>query len=220
MYNRKHFIENEVKIYTINTEEVEEEAIYQNHYNELSAKRRKKIDQLRFRKDKRLSLCAGILLDRGLMKYGLREKDVEIMTGENGKPYLMNHQEIHFNLSHSENMAMAVFAASPVGCDIEFIEDVNLKLAHRFFAPSEYNFIISQEGEEQKREAFYRLWTLKESFMKATGLGMKLPLKEVCFDLDDEIRISQGVNDNKYWFEEYEFEGYRGAVCCQKEGEA
>ena len=43
------------------------------------------------------------------------------------------------------------------------------------------------EDEHKRCEEFYRLWTLKESFMKVTGLGMKLPLDSFCFQLGERV---------------------------------
>ena len=87
---------------------------------------------------KRLSLGAGVLLERGLREYNICECDVKIKTGENGKPYLEEYPEIHFNLSHSGNMVFAVFSDREVGCDIEEIGKPQEKLEERFFLKDDY----------------------------------------------------------------------------------
>ena len=85
----------------------------------LSEARQEKIEKLRYAADRRLSLGAGLLLDQGLKRFGLRERTEAFGTVENGKPCLLHHPEIQFNLSHSGSMVMAAFASCPVGCDVE-----------------------------------------------------------------------------------------------------
>jgi len=208
---------NGVRLYTMNTEQLADDACFQECYSQLSAYRRAKIDRYRFIKDKRLSLGAGMLMDRGLREYGLKEADVTIGQQKNGKPYLPEHPHIHFNLSHSENMVLAVFAGAEVGCDIEYTKEADLKLAKRFFCPEEYEFLASLEGEE-RNSAFYRLWTLKESFLKATGMGMELPLNSFGFYLSDGIiKVRQSYDKLEYSFRQYSFGKYWAAVCIQNQ---
>ena len=59
--------------------------------NRLSAARQEKIERLRYEADKRLSLGAGLLLDQGLKRFGLREQTEVFGTVENGKPCLLWH---------------------------------------------------------------------------------------------------------------------------------
>jgi len=203
------------RLYTMNTEQLEDDAYFQECYIRLSAYRRAKIDRYRYMKDKRLSLGAGILLDTGLREYGLKEAEVTFGQKKNKKPYLPDHPHIHFNLSHSENMVLAVFADTEVGCDIEYTKEANLEIAKRFFCPEEYESLARLEGEEQN-SAFYQLWTLKESFIKAAGMGMELPLNSFGFYLSDGIiKVRQSYDKLEYSFRQYCFGRYWAAVCIQ-----
>jgi len=203
------------RLYTMNTEQLTDDACFQECYGKLSAYRRSKTDKLHFIKDKRLSLGAGILLDIGLREYGLREAEVKFGQKKNRKPFLPDHPRIHFNLSHSENMVLAVFAETEVGCDIEYTKEADLKIAKRFFCPEEYEFLARLEGEEQN-SAFYQLWTLKESFIKAAGMGMELPLNSFGFYLSDgSIKVRQSCDKLNYSFRQYSFGKYWAAVCVQ-----
>lgn len=206
-------------IYTINTEEFADEGYFRQCYNQLSASRREKADSYRFLADKKLSVGAGSLLDKGLRMHGLREAEVRIGYGDNGKPYLPDYPQIHFNLAHSGRMALAAFAETEVGCDIEEIKTASPKLAKRFFCPGEYAYIKGLEGESQDY-AFYRLWTLKESFLKATGMGLRLPLDafEFSFSQDGGVAIRQNYNQARYRFQEYDFGVYHAAICVQEPG--
>ncbi len=206
-----------MKLYTMNTEELSDEAYYRKCYDSLSVCRQQKIDSYRFPADRKLSMGAGLLLDRGLAEYGLREAEVRIVQGENGKPYLPDYPQIHYSLSHSGNMALAVFAGTEIGCDIEQVQAANLKLAQRFFCPREYAYIAERKGERQDY-AFCRLWTLKESFLKVTGMGMKLPLDSFEFELSEteqRITIHQTYDGHQYEFTEHDFGRYHAAICVQ-----
>lgn len=185
----------------------------------LSQGRRQKIGKFRHGKGKALSLGAGLLLDYGLSRYGLRERDVVIGYGEDKKPYLRDFPGIHFNLSHSGSLAMAVFADCEVGCDIEKVAVPDMRVAYRFFAAGEVEALKGVEGEKLT-EYFFRFWTLKESFLKVTGKGIRMPLDEFCIRLDPPVRAEQGGRSLGYGFAEYAYPGYRAALCIEKpEGE-
>lgn len=207
------------RLYWMNTQKLEDEACFLKYYEILSPACRKRVDSCLQMKDKRLSLATGILLDRGLAAYGLCERNAVVVYGENGKPRLPQYPHIHFNLSHSGSRAMAVFADVETGCDIEQMQKANLKLAQKFFTPKEYAYIAEQEEGEQQDETFCRLWTLKESFIKAVGDGPVLPLNsfEMTISPNGKIRISQTVDRASYYFEEYRLEGYFAAACFRCE---
>jgi len=204
-----------LRLYTMDTEKLTDDAYFRECYNQLSSARRAKIDRYHFRKDKMLSLGAGILLDKGLREYGLREAKVQFGLKKNGKPYLRDYPQIHFNLAHSEKMVLAVFADAEVGCDIEYTKEADLELAKRFFRPEEYAYLAGLEGEQQN-SAFFQLWTLKESFLKATGMGMELPLNAFGFYLSEgEIKVRQSYDTCVYDVRQYCFGRYWAAVCLQ-----
>lgn len=207
-----------LKLYTMDTNGLSDETYYKECYGSLSAGRREKIDRQRFPSDKRLSLGAGLLMDKGLREYGLCEAKVRILRGENGKPYLPDYPHIHFNLAHSGNMAMAVFAEAEVGCDIEKSRAADLRLAKRFFCPGEYGYLAGLEGREQDR-AFVRLWTLKESFLKVTGMGIRLPLDSFSFQISKDgtrVTVEQSYDHKSYRFFENDYGDCHAAVCIQE----
>ncbi len=174
-----------IKVFAMTTRQLEDPEAFERYYQERSKDRREKIDRIRMPQDKRLSLAAGILLDEGLRTYGLREAEVRVCKGEYGKPYFPDFPEIHFNLSHSGSIALAVFTDREAGCDIEYRKRTNEALARRFFCRKEADWMLAAPGEKEKEERFYRIWTLKESFLKATGQGLHLPLDSFCFMFRD-----------------------------------
>lgn len=196
-------------LYAINVQDFTDEKLFCEAYNYVNDFRKEKINRFRFPKDKYLSLGAGLLLE-----YALKKAEVpfgDIVIGDNGKPFFKDNR-VFFSVSHSEDIAICAVAPFEIGCDVEFKEPPNLEIANRFFSGEEYADIISSPDGADK---FYRYWTLKESFMKATGLGMKIPLHSFMISLKNGITITQSVNEKPYFFKEFtEIKGYGCAVCC------
>lgn len=203
------------QVYKLNTESLDDSDTFFGFYEKLSNKRRQKIDGFRMKKDKLLSLGAGILINKGLETYGLRERNVRIAEGKYGKPYFPDYPDIHFSVSHSEKMVIAVFADTEVGCDIEYMDSVNLELSEKFFCNSEYEFIMGHK-EQERKEAFYRIWTLKESFVKAVGCGMMLPMDEFNIKIGRHIQVEQHYNNEEYRIEDWKEGEYHAALCWKK----
>ena len=103
----------------------------------------------------------------------------EIQTGPHGKPFISN-ATLQFNISHTHGYAlMAVLRNQPIGIDVEYtgrkIDDY-LAIAKRFFTANEYHAITLSSNP---RAAFFRCWTRKEAFIKATGMGLSFGLQNV-----------------------------------------
>lgn len=207
-----------VKIFYDSICKLDEEAVFGRYYNSLSAYRREKADKVKFPEDKKRSVAAGMLLNRGLAEYGLRECDMVYATNQNGKPHFREYPQIHFSLSHSGAYVMAAFSDVEIGCDIQQMKQTDLKIAQRFFAPEEYEYVTGWEEESAQEAAFYRIWVLKESFLKAVGTGMALSMTDFSMQIQEDrvISVRQNVNNKKYSFEEYDLiKGYKAACCIE-----
>lgn len=157
------------------------------------------------------SLGAGLLLKQVLKLYGLDEAATSY--GENGKPEIAG---LCFNLSHSGEMVVCAVGSAPVGCDIEKIHKSSSRIARRYFCESEREYLDSLGGEE-KTEEFIRLWTIKESYLKMTGEGMKIPLNQFEVVLGTPIQIYRDGVLVDCVVMEYELEGYKLTVCSKEE---
>ncbi len=207
-----------VRIIYADVSPLNDDRIFSSFFENASDERQKKINAFRFRKDKNLCLGASVLIDAGLEKYGLREKEMAYGIRENQKPYFIDTPEIYFNISHSEAMAAVAFSDAEIGIDIEKIKDADIKIAKRFFAEDEYKYLEKFEEKERRSREFYRLWTLKESFMKVTGLGMKLPLNQFCIRINKNgVSVNYDKVDRDYCFYEYFTGGYCISVCSENE---
>jgi len=112
-------------------------------------------------------------------------------AGAHGKPSLVGG-ELHFNLSHSGGLALlAVTRDQETGVDIEATtRKVEIdKLAPRFFAPAEAA-ALADLPEAARVRAFFNIWTRKEAYIKACGLGLALPLHSFNVSHDDPPMLS------------------------------
>ena len=221
------------KVYITDVTALEDPELFDRLYGRMPRYRREKTDRTRFDRDRRLSLGAGALLLHALDETGAEADGGEqlvslagrlcsavsgIGTGEHGKPYLPDRPGIEYNLSHSGDLAMCIVSDCPAGCDVQIYRPNYMDIARRFFFGREYELIESQPSEKKMQEIFFRLWTLKESFMKVTGLGFALPLQDFSMEISGEdISVSQHIDDAKYSFFEYNYrDGY--SVSCALRG--
>ncbi len=203
-----------MKLYIADTGVLKNRALFSRLYETLPELRRRCVDRLRFPKDRQRSLGAGVLLGMALAEAGVDE--AVFVYGEHGKPRLAGDPGVHFNLAHAGDRAVCVVSNSRVGCDVERLGRRGAGVAERFFTPEEYERILA--APEPERDAvFTRLWALKESFLKVTGLGLSLPLGAFAIDLSGEtVTVRQDVDQNDYRFYEVENgDEYRYAVCEQ-----
>lgn len=104
--------------------------------------------------------------------------NLRIEIAQHGKPYLADYPEIDFNLSHTgNNIAVAIGRRCQVGIDIELCKTRSSlsALVEKCFDREEKNY-WQQLPESLKTQEFYRFWTRKEAFVKATGRGIALGL--------------------------------------------
>ncbi|MCR5026927.1 MAG: 4'-phosphopantetheinyl transferase superfamily protein [Methanobrevibacter sp.] len=172
-------------------------------YKLLPKSRRDKMNKFKFDKDKRLSAGAYLLLDKLLKEEKITQPNFKI--GIYGKAYISNHENIHFNLSHSGKMVLCAISDMEVGVDIEYIDPtIDLNIAKHYFYNREYENIMNAQN---RPDEFFKYWVLKESYMKYTGLGMNLKLDSFEIIIEDEIKLK---NDNKNLkFNLFDIENYK-----------
>ncbi len=103
--------------------------------------------------------------------------DSNISYNEYGKPYLKN-SGVFFNISHCIGLAVCGIDNCEIGVDVENIREFPERVLKRSFSQREAEAVISSESPD---ETFFRVWTLKESFVKAVGIGISYPLNTAEF---------------------------------------
>ncbi|MCM1087016.1 MAG: 4'-phosphopantetheinyl transferase superfamily protein [Muribaculaceae bacterium] len=214
-----------IRTYIIDVRQFEDEKLFERALGFVSPYRRQKITLLKHWKDKNRSLGAGIALHKALQDYGLEERIMEYDVGAQGKPYFRYYPDIHFSLSHSGHYAICSIGGVEVGNDIEWVRSGKERLAERFFAKEELAWIRRAGTIEEQAERMFRIWTMKESFLKVTGLGMSLPLDAFTISVEEDgsVSVRHNINNNSYFMKEYHMPDslqenvrYRIAVCCEE----
>ena len=133
---------------------------------------------LKFKHEAGQRACAfSYLLLCQLLKevYGITEQP-HFLWGEHGKPTLLEHPEIHFNLSHCREALAVAVGPAPVGVDVECTGRCREGLLR--YACSEEEVLRIQTATNPDRE-FTRLWTQKEAVAKLQGTGITDGFKEI-----------------------------------------
>ena len=177
-----------MKLVTLKTDKLNDDSLFETWYVRMPEERIGKIDRIRCRKDKNLSLGAGIL------------------------EYSYAGRFRYSNLSHSHEMAVIALSEQPVGVDTEMIRTAGLcsgNIAGRFFTQEECEY-IKKTGDR----GFFRIWTIREAFMKATGKGLALGMESFHTSFSEGIaEIIQDYDSNNWIISEFEQDGYLIAVC-------
>ena len=156
------------------------EARLKHLYPLLSAKEKERSERLKFYKHRKRFIAAHGFM-RSVLENYIETPASEIIFSSNdkGKPALdkqTHHTNIHFNLSHSNNIALlAICLNHEIGVDIEYLDRKNdwKGIIKRFYTPAEQADIFKLP-ENQQQNAFFQMWTRKEAYMKALGLGLHL----------------------------------------------
>lgn len=202
----------EIRLFCADLQALEDPALFRQLYEGVSETRRAKVDRIRTGLGRLQSLGAGALLEASLAELGVRAPCP--VEDANGKPCLPGRTGLCFNLSHSGAKVLCAVSDRDIGCDVERIRAARLKLAQRYFCAEEYEALL-RCGEGPARDAlFYRYWTLKESFLKAVGTGLRIPLNAFCVLLEASgITLRQQVDPRHFELRDFTAEGYRFAVC-------
>ncbi|MEM1172392.1 MAG: 4'-phosphopantetheinyl transferase superfamily protein [Cyanobacteria bacterium P01_H01_bin.35] len=173
----------------------------------LSSDEIERANRFYFERDKNRFIIARGTLRKILSRYlNIEPNKLEFTYSDRGKPYLRN-TSILFNLSHSQDLALyAITKVNLIGIDLEYIRPMNdaESLAKRFFSNQEYN-LISQLPPQKQQETFFKLWTCKEAYLKATGDGLAGGLEkvEICLNSEKPVEffsINEDIEEASHWY--------------------
>lgn len=209
----------DVRVYATNVNQILDEPEW--FRNKISRERYEKMLRYHNRLDQMLLVGNEILFEYGISRYFPETVGSEWKRRVDaaGKPYVEGPGQIYFNMSHAGTYSVCAFSKNPVGVDIEEIGPVDLSIAERHYCKSEYADIMRHQGNERIKR-FYQYWVLKESFTKAVGLGLSIPLNVFRFDTREDngvLYVKQSINRGEYLSQQFPFRdmGYEIALCIQ-----
>ena len=149
----------------------------------ISSQEKEIADRFHFRRDHN-SFVVAHSLKRQLLSaiIGVKPSILSFNTNSYGKPELITSQDmnIQFNLSHTKGLvAVAVACQTKIGVDVELVDSKidTYSLACSYFSEQEVA-LLKALPDDQKRDGFFHLWTLKEAFVKADGRGLSMRLDD------------------------------------------
>lgn len=145
-----------------------------------------RIQRFRFKDDYKLSLIGRLMIRKCVqLCYGISWSSIELHRNQKGKPFCSNlrgqrEPALSFNVSHQgDYTVLATSTTTSVGIDVmKFTYPNNtdvpsfFRIMNRQFVESEWEYIKSFKDDWTQLQAFYRLWCLKESYVKAIGVGI------------------------------------------------
>lgn len=184
-----------------------------------------------FEKDRRSFLLTRALVRTTLSRYAPVDPSAwRFITNAHGRPEIVDRPDgvpdLRFNISHTNGLiACAVTIGREVGVDVEHVgRHLMHDIAGRHFAPSEVTD-LRQLPEEEQRLVFYDYWTLKESYIKARGFGLALPLGDFAFKLNPPapptIRFEPALKDDPstwQFLQEWPTPSHRLALAVRRDG--
>lgn len=138
-------------------------------------------DRFRFARDRRRFVVArGVLRTLLGRVLSVAPEKIGLQYESAGKPALAagHGSDVQFNVAHSHEIALvALVRGTALGVDVEYMREVSdaQRIARRFFSAQEVTALLAAPTEQQQT-AFFRIWTRKEAFIKATGKGLSQPL--------------------------------------------
>lgn len=133
-----------------------------------------------------------------------------------GKPYFPNCDGIYFNISHAGYMVVCAVAQTELGVDIEAVRPIKNRMPERVLTELERDWLARREDKE---DSFIRLWTLKESYVKATGEGLSKDFREIEFSLSDHELGDIVCNQKGHYFFQKKVKEHVYMALCVKDAE-
>ena len=200
------------ELFLLRTSELEGAEAFAAAMAAVSEARRRKVERYRSEVAKRHSLGAALLMARGFAAHGLDPQQVVVEEGPNGKPFLAGGG-LFFNVSHSGDWIVAAFSTSEVGVDVEEVGAWREGVVERVTTAAERAHLAAIPEGAARTAEFYRLWTIKESFLKYLGTGLATDMRKVEVVAWGPVTLRLEGVPQEVSVHEFELPGYKLAVC-------
>ncbi len=213
--------------------EIRKDSLWPRYDALLSGEERARQARFRFAADQRRFLVTRALVRTVLSRYAaVRPQDWCFCAGPHGRPAISAPSPVpalEFNISHSSDLVMlGITSGRALGIDAESFEarEADIDGLDRYFAPQESAALLALPPAARRRR-FFELWTLKESYIKARGLGLAIALDAFRFELTGErglaLHMRPQLGDSPRGWRLWQLEprcGYLAAVCAARGEEA
>lgn len=181
-----------LKLYAVSLKKDMPDKVFANMLTYVEHNKAQKLKQMK-PEIARLSLI-GILLAKHAIhqKWKLPIQEIQFGVGAYGKPFVIGHEHMYFNISHSGCMCVCAVDDTPVGVDIQKMDHRNFEgIVKRFFTLEEQQCFANQGSD---LHAFYRMWTQRESVGKYLGKGFHYKKEDDTADW----KVNHTIYQNKY----------------------
>lgn len=199
----------------------------------LSEEEKKQELRFHFPRDRRRFLVTRALVRTMLSRYAhCTPQEWIFCVNKFGRPEIVHPTDytyVSFNISHTHALiVLAITKRASLGVDVEnvCVSDVSMEAAKQFLAPSEIA-ALAAISDKKRRDRFFEYWTLKESYIKARGKGVSLPLDKFSFNLGQnsfvDLVIEPELGDDGSRWRFWQFRPaleYLVAVCVERIGPA
>jgi 4'-phosphopantetheinyl transferase len=182
-------------------EALRQRALFERYEALMTREERNRRDRFHFERDKHLYVATRALVRTVLSEYEpTAPADWRFHHNSHGKPFVAG-SSFHFNLANTRGLVVCAVSRQEVGVDAEDTSrnTETITIADSFFSPAEVR-ALKRLPPEHHRERFFSYWTLKESYIKARGLGLAIPLADFSFELDEGdgicISFEPGLDDD------------------------
>jgi len=188
----------------------------------LSDTEKDRVNNFKKRPDAEVILLSRYLLRQNISFYtGIDPREINFTVNSSGRPVLKYPQvpNLFFNMSHSGDWIVGALSFDKqIGIDIEKIRPIDITIAEDYFSAQELKYMNSRK--DSCLDNFFKIWTLKESYIKAIGKGLYYPLKNFYFEFGpkNEINIKPKKEVGDWNFKFYNIDPcYKFAVCQDRD---
>jgi 4'-phosphopantetheinyl transferase len=222
----------EIHVWLAFYDEITDERLLSDYRDLLNPQEKEQQSRFYFARDRLRYLVTRALVRTVLSRYApIDPKEWVFCTNAYGCPEIANAQAreafLSFNISHTNSLiVLGVTKHRALGVDVENFQarEVSMDIADRFFAPVEVK-ALSGVPPHQQQYRFFEYWTFKESYIKARGMGLSLPLDKFSFhyphDQAVEIAIDPELADDAARWQFWQFRPrseYLVAICAEQVG--
>jgi malonyl CoA-acyl carrier protein transacylase len=218
----------EIHLWLADYAAIDDERLHAAYRELLDPAEREQEPRFYFARDRRRYLVTRALVRTVLSRYADVDPAAWVFTpNAYGRPEIANAgvAGLSFNISHTHSMiVLGVTRDRALGVDVENARarEVSLDIARHYFAPDEVA-ALATVPEHGQQERFFEYWTFKESYIKARGMGLSLPLDKFSFHYPDERGVALSIHpelaDDPSRWDLWQFRpepGYLVAVCAER----